>query len=271
MMPDRPADATGQRAWHDRRWPRAFFTAVQFLSRLPVPGGSQRDLSTFPDDIRRGLVFFPLIGCAIGAITAAALLAAAAVVPWPVAVLIALAVEALVTGALHEDAVADFCDALGGGRTRDDTLRIMKDSRIGSFGALGLGLAVALRATALIAIPDLWTAAWVLVAAGGSARLVALVVMAIVPPVSGRDGLSKDIGQGATWSTVLVALTLMSPVLVACLYRDPVGALSIVAALVLFVVWLRRLLLRRLAGVTGDCLGFAAYGGLLIATIGLAR
>ena len=70
---------------------------------------------------------------------------------WPIglAVVIGLAFEALLTGAFHEDAVADFCDAFGGGWTRDDILRILKDSRVGSFGALGLILAVALRGGAI--------------------------------------------------------------------------------------------------------------------------
>lgn len=271
MSEEQSAATAVRNAWHDQRWPRAFFTAVQFLSRLPVPGGKTRDLSTFPDDIRRGVLFFPLIGCLIGAITAVTFALAVQFVAWPVAVLLALAVEAFVTGAFHEDAVADFCDAFGGGWTREDTLRILKDSRIGSFGALGLGLAVALRAAALMAMSDVWKAALVLIAAGGIARLVTLVVMAAVPPVTGRDGLSKDIGQEATWSTVGVGALLISPLLVPIAWRDPLGSAFLAISIAILVIWLRQLLLRRLGGVTGDCLGFAAYGGLIAATIWLGR
>jgi adenosylcobinamide-GDP ribazoletransferase len=238
---------------------------------LPVPGGHTRDLSTFPDDIRRGLVFFPVIGSLIAALTALVLAGAAQFTAWPVAVLIALSVEAYITGAFHEDAVADFCDAFGGGWTREDTLRILKDSRIGSFGALGLGLAVGLRAAALISIADLERAAFVLIAAGGIGRLVILAVMAAVPPVAGRDGLSKDIGQEATPKTAVIAAVMISPLLVLVIWQNPLAACSIAIAIVAFVVWLRRLLLRRIGGVTGDCLGFAAYFGMLAATIGLAR
>jgi adenosylcobinamide-GDP ribazoletransferase len=266
-----PVSTTDGQPWHERTWPRAFFTAVQFLSRIPVPGGATRDLSTFPDDIRRGVVFFPLIGCLIGSLTALALAGASLVVAWPVAVLVALAVEAMLTGAFHEDAVADFCDAFGGGWTREDTLRIMKDSRVGSFGALGLGLAVGLRATALVMIADIWRATFVVIAAGGIARLITLITMAAVPPVPGRDGLSKDIGQEASLKTVLVGSLLIAPVFVFVARHDPLGALGITLAIAVFIVWLRRLLLRRLGGVTGDCLGFAAYAGQLIATIGLSR
>jgi adenosylcobinamide-GDP ribazoletransferase len=270
-MQDGPGDAAHARAWHERPLPRSFLTAVQFLSRIPVPGGATRDLSTFPDDIRRGVVFFPLIGCLLGAITAVVLVGAAQLVAWPVAVLIALSVDAYVTGAFHEDAVADFCDAFGGGWTREDTLRIMKDSRIGSFGALGLGLAVALRATAIIAIPDVWHAALVVIAAGGIGRLVTLVAMAVVPPVAGRDGLSKDIGQEASLRTVLSAMLLISPLLLWLVWRAPLATVMIALVIGVFLIWLRRLLLRRLGGITGDCLGFAAYAGILATTIGLGR
>jgi adenosylcobinamide-GDP ribazoletransferase len=258
-------------AWHERRWPRAFLTAVQFLSRIPVPGGAKRDPSTFADDIRRGAVFFPLIGCLLGTVTAIVLVCAAQLVAWPVAVLIALAADAYVTGAFHEDAVADFCDAFGGGWTREDTLRILKGSRIGSFGALGLGLAVALRATAMIAIPDIWHAAVVVIAAGGIGRLVALVAMAVVPPVAGRDSLSKDMGQEASLRTVLTAALLISPLFLWLFWRAPMVTIMIALVLGVFVVWFQKLLVRRLGGITGDCLGFAAYAGILATTIGLSR
>ena len=181
----------GRAAWHEASWPRAFFTAVQFLTRIPVPGGETRDLSTFPEDIKRGLQFFPVIGAGVGALTALALLIFDSVLPLPLAVIAALAVEARLTGAFHEDAVADFCDAFGGGWTRDEVLRILKDSRIGSYGALGLVLAVALRAGGLIALDSVWSAVAALVIAGMMARLVILAVMAVVPPVAAREGLRQ--------------------------------------------------------------------------------
>jgi adenosylcobinamide-GDP ribazoletransferase len=257
--------------WPDRPWPRAFFTAVQFLSRIPVPHGRTRSLTTFPEDIRRGVVFFPLIGGAIGTLTACALLGAASIVPWPVAVLMALAAEAIVTGAFHEDAVADFCDAFGGGWTREDTLRILKDSRVGSFGALGLGLAVALRAAALIAIGDPWRAAVVVILAGAVGRLVILIAMVLIPPVADREGLAKDIGAQVRPKTAWTAALLVSPALAWLVWREPGAALGIAFVLALGLWWLRRLVMRRIGGITGDGLGFAAYAGILAVTIGLAR
>ncbi len=99
------------------------------------------------------VAWFPFVGALIGLATA--LVVSGADLLWPpaIAVLVALACEAVLTGAFHEDAVADCCDAFGGGWTRDDVLRILKDSRVGSYGVLGLGLAVALRATGIAALP----------------------------------------------------------------------------------------------------------------------
>jgi adenosylcobinamide-GDP ribazoletransferase len=258
-------------AWHDAPWPRAFFTAVQFLTRLPVPGGETRDLSTFPEDIKRGLQFFPVIGAGVGVLTALALLIFDFLLPLPVAIIAALAVEARLTGAFHEDAVADFCDAFGGGWTRDDVLRILKDSRIGSYGALGLMLAVALRAGGLIALGDVWHAAAVLVIAGMAGRLVILAVMAVVPPVPARDGLAKDVGQVADWGTFWRGVMWCAPLVLFALVYDVFGMVLAGLAITVFVAWYRGYLLRRLDGVTGDCLGFSAYAGMILTTLALAR
>ncbi|MDX2307612.1 MAG: adenosylcobinamide-GDP ribazoletransferase [Hyphomicrobium sp.] len=258
-------------AWTEAPRVRAFLTAVQFLTQLPVPGGATRDLATFPEDIRRGLAYFPLIGALIGLITAVALSLSALVLPFALAVVVALAVEARVTGAFHEDAVADFCDAFGGGWTREDTLRILKDSRIGSFGALGLGLAVALRAIGLMAIGDFWLACMALVVSGALGRLAILAVMALVPPVPAREGLSKDVGQVADWSVFCKGAMLVLPVVLPALFLDWIAILLSFVMITAFVIWMRALLMRWLGGVTGDCLGFTAYAAIVLTTIAFAR
>lgn len=257
--------------WDERPWPRAFFTAIQFLTRLPVPGGRTRDISGFAEEIRRGLVFFPLIGAMVGGLTAIALVLLSAVLPWPAAVVAALAIEARLTGAFHEDAVADFFDAFGGGGTREEVLEILKDSRIGSYGALGLGLALALRACGLIALGTVAVAAPVLVVAGCVGRLAILVVMALVPPVADRASLSRDVGQRAGWTTVAAGTALASPVILLGLALDAIALLLALLAIAVFLLWLRRMLARRIGGVTGDCLGFAAYAGIVLTTLAYAR
>ena len=128
---------------------RSLLVAVQFLTRLPTPNVAMGDEAERRKILGRSAAYFPLVGALIGAMTGATIRLAGQFWPIGLAIVIGLAFEALLTGAFHEDAVADFCDAFGGGWTRDDILRILKDSRVGSFGALGLGLAVALRGGAI--------------------------------------------------------------------------------------------------------------------------
>ncbi len=263
------SDPAPVQKWYDAPELRAAFTAVQFLTRLPVPGGATRDLATFGCDIERGLKYFPLIGAGVAAISAVALLIASLALPFPVAVLVALAVEALITGAFHEDGVADFCDAFGAVRTKDDTLRILKDSRIGSFGVLGLVLMVALRAAALMSLSTPFEAAIALVVAGAMGRLLSLIVMAWIPPCS--DGLAARVGARAAWSTVGAAALLAAPALAYGLWHDAAGIALAGLAMLGFALWFKPLLMRRLGGVTGDCLGFATYTGIVLTTLALAR
>jgi len=255
----------------DASWLRALFAAIQFLTRIPVPGGTARDPALFAQDLRRGRVAFPLVGALIGAITALCLWLFLHVLPFPVAVVTALAVEAALTGAFHEDAVADFCDAFGGGWTKEDILRILKDSRVGSFGVMGLLLAVALRASGLMSMGDFETAATALVVSGALGRLLVVALMVIVPPVAGREGLSTHVGGEASPGVFAVAALLIAPVLVWAVVRDGVALGASLALLAVFALWFRAYLIARIGGATGDCLGFAAYTGIVATTLAFAR
>ena len=107
---------------------------MQFLTRIPTPKVVMDDEAERRKILVRSAAYFPLVGAMIGAMTGATIRLAGHFWPIGLAIVIGLAFEALLTGAFHEDAVADFCDAFGGGSTRDDILRILKDSRIGSYG-----------------------------------------------------------------------------------------------------------------------------------------
>ena len=245
------------------RWWHPPLLAIQFLTRLPVPGLAGLSEAEIQHGLRRAPIWFPLVGTLIGAITAATLLLADTFWPRMVAVLIALALEARLTGAFHEDAVADFCDALGGGHDRESTLRIMKDSRIGSYGALGLVLALGLRAALLISLPlALLPAA--LIASACFGRLLAVAMMAIIPPPPQSSGLASRMNGGAQWRMLILAALVAVPGLIPLLFSAPRALAASVVASVILLIWLQRLLVRRIGGATGDCLGFAAYAGQLI-------
>ncbi len=243
--------------------------AVQFLTRLPVPGLDRLNGEEARDGLARAMAWFPLVGAGIGAVTAAVFAAAGLLWPPVVAALLALAVEALLTGAFHEDAVADFCDAFGGTARGSDALRIMRDSRIGSYGTLGLGLCVAARLAAIVALlPPLAFAA--IVAAASMGRLWAVLLAALVPPPTDGTGLAARIGSGMPAARVALAAVLTLPGLLALLWLRPTALLASGAVGVVFLVWLARFLRARIGGSTGDCLGFAVYMGQLAVLLAAA-
>lgn len=240
--------------------------AVQFLTRLPVPGTAALSGEAVAIGLVRAVAWFPLVGTLIGCVTAAVAVGAAMWWPAWVAALLALAVEALVTGAFHEDAVADFCDGFGGGQSADDIRRIMKDSRIGSYGSVGLIIAIGLRAALIATLlgEPAWVATSAIVASGTFGRLLVVAMMAVVAPAPGVSGLAKDIGSGVGGGTLCLALATAAPGIFPFAWAEPGRFAAALLAAAVFALWLRRLLLRRLGGSTGDCLGFAAYVGQLI-------
>jgi adenosylcobinamide-GDP ribazoletransferase len=237
--------------------------AVQFLTRVPVPGVASLSRETALEGLKRAVIWFPLVGSLIGATTALTILLTEELWPRLVAVLIAFIVEARLTGAFHEDAIADFCDGVGGGKNPEHAREIMKDSRIGTYGALALLLAVGVR----LALTCLLPAATLLVAVVGAAtfgRLLAVMAMATVAPASASNSLAKDVGGRVPAGYAALALTLALPGLLPLAWHAPFAVLGAAAAGVVFILWFRRLLLSRVGGSTGDCLGFAACAGQLI-------
>src|SRR5262249_15636623 len=128
---------------------RLVIFAAQFLTRLPLPASAAFDASS----PTRSLRYFPLIGVMIGLLAAGIFALTSSILPLSVAVGLSLVATLLFTGALHEDGLADSCDGFGGGRTREEVLRIMHDSRIGAFGAIGLVMALGVRWASLAALP----------------------------------------------------------------------------------------------------------------------
>ncbi len=239
---------------------RSFLVAIQFLTRIPVPGG--KDLPT-PEVFRRSVRYLPLVGGLIGGLSASIIWGAFHLWVLPLAVLVALALEAWITGAFHEDAVADFFDAFGGGYTKDRVLEILRDSRIGAYGSVAIILALAIRSGTLMSM-QLPVLAAALIASATLGRLMILPAMVLLPPLQGRDSIAKDAGQGAAWSDALVAAVVSVPGIAWYAWLQPLrlaialGALGVTLFLFLGVVR------RRLGGITGDCLGCLCYLSQLV-------
>ena len=233
-----------------RRQLHLFLCAIQFLTRIPVPS-----LPGFEDAwITRSARYFPLVGQIVGALCAGVLLLAGQVWPGVMPVLLALTAGILLTGAFHEDGLADTADGLGGGRDAAHRLAIMKDSRIGVYGALALVLVLALKVTAL-SLFALEMAALLLLAAHGAGRAAAVAIMFLLPYVGDRDvSKIKPVSRGVTGGEVLLALLLAAwPFIFLPLPLALAGILGGLALATLIALTARRLI----GGYTGDVLGCA--------------
>ena len=222
--------------------------AFQFLTRLPIP--RLRDFD--PAWISRSARYFPLVGEVVGAISAGVFLGASMIWPAGVAALLAVAAGVLVTGGFHEDGLADTADGLGGGQDPTRRLEIMKDSRVGTYGVLALGLTLALKVAALASLGPL-AGALALLAAHGAARGASVLAMRLLPYV-GDPGSAKwkPASTGPGVGEVAIALVLAAWPLV---FLSPVVAgagLLLGAALALTPALAAR---RLIGGQTGDVLG----------------
>lgn len=227
---------------------RYFFTALGYFTRVPVP----RWVGYEPHYLNAAARYFPLVGVLVGGLAALVYLAALHVFPPGVAVLLSMAASLLVTGAFHEDGLADCCDAFGGAYTREDVLRIMHDSRIGAFGAIALMIALALKWQTLAALPPL-RAAGLMIAAHAASRTAAISYLVTLDYVR-AEGKAKPVAQRLSGAAFALAALFGLPALFWPDWRFGCAALML---LVVLRLAMGRYFLRRIGGYTGDCLGFA--------------
>lgn len=237
---------------------RHFLLALQFFTRIPVTGRLAQWVGYSPAMLRASAAHFPAVGWVVGAIGALALAGALALWPPLVAAVLCTFVTVLVTGAFHEDGLADVADGLGGASTRERALEIMKDSRIGAFGAIAMVLALGLKFALLAALAGqgAFVACAALLAAHVLSRLAPLAVMRASPYVGGEGGKSKPMADAVSGTAVVVAVLWSLPA--AALLVVAGGIVNGVAAVVagaLVALFMVRLLRRRLGGFTGDGLG----------------
>lgn len=281
VRPERPASAPARgaidsrparprgRALHELR---LFLVALQFLTRAPVR------LAHFEAGwVNESARHFPLVGAVVGALGAAVLWAAAAIWSVPVAVALSIAATVLFTGAFHEDGVADTCDGLGGAVSREKALAIMKDSRLGTYGALGLMLTLGLKASALwsLAAESVALAAGASIVAHVASRSCAVTVMAALP-YAGDVELSKaPAAARASQPAALVALAWAALFALVAWLAMPAAlspsriALALAAAGAATLVCAMRLR-GRLGGSTGDGLGAVQQCSEVAAYLALA-
>ena len=227
-----------------------FLLAVQFLTRLPIRG----DGLYSPERMAASVRYYPLVGALVGGLSAAVYWGAYQVFPSVIAVLFAMAASLLLTGAFHEDGLADTFDGIGGGHTAERSLEIMKDSRLGTYGSAALVFAFALKAATLSALSPL-IIPLALVAGHCLSRLSSLIVMATSRYVR-QAGTGKPVADGASTPSLIIAILTGGIVITAWGVIEPPIALAYgMGGLVLGHLIMRLFFEGKLGGYTGDTLG----------------
>jgi len=235
--------------------------AFGYFTRLPWPRAAVPSQEALDQAIR----YLPLVGIVIGGLMALAFEVGARLWPLPVVAALVIGLGVLMTGGLHEDGLADFCDAFFTQRDRDGLFAIMKDPRLGTYGVLGLALTLLLRFALLLALAPARIAG-ALVAAHAFSRLVTLVAMRALPYARSSDAAPKPastpLGSGGA---MIAGLCGFAPL---ALVGRPAASAALAAVGTGVVIAL--LCQRRIGGYTGDCLGaiqqvseLAFYLGLL--------
>jgi len=217
-----------------------------FFTRLPLPVFDFRGRT-----LAQAIWGAPLGGVVVGLAGGLAYVVALMLsVPIPVAAALALATTMLVTGCLHEDGLCDVADGFGGGRTREKKLEIMRDSRIGTYGAAALLMSMLIRWSAIAALANPFYVCTALIAAHAASRALLPLFMHMLPPAR-TDGLAAGAGNVSA-NTAYVALAIGAVALLATSLGGLMPA-AVLLALVLF--GFRTLCLRQIGGQTGDTLG----------------
>lgn len=228
-------------------WLDDFKTAVAFLTRLPMP----HPQGPVPSNFVRAQRMFPLVGALIGAAIGLFCLALRMTgLPDLACAALALGAGALLTGALHEDGLADVADGFGGGRDVAAKLEIMRDSRLGTYGAFALLVCFAAKLSALAALPDAQLV-YGLIAAHAMARGV-LPVMSLNLPYARKDGLAANAGQPDVAMAATAAAMALLIALLALSWTNAFWAVVVAALGAAVMAWLA---MRQIGGQTGDVLG----------------
>ena len=245
---------------------RAMALAVQFLTRLPVPAGTAYS----PQRVVASVRYYPLVGALIGGICAGVFALAQVWFAVPLAVLLAVAAGLAVTGAFHEDGLADTFDGVGAAaNNRDRALEIMRDSRLGTYGTVVLVMALGIKMAALSSLAPA-TVCLALVAGHGLSRLSGVMVMqtgAYVREAGAAAQVSKRLG---TMGMLVVLLTGAALVAVVVVWLSASAAILALAGLAAGHGLMRLYYEPRLEGYTGDTLGAVQQASEIGLYLGLA-
>jgi adenosylcobinamide-GDP ribazoletransferase len=218
--------------------------AFQFLTVLPIKRGFTSA------QIGRATVYFPLVGIFVGLVMAGVNYLLGWILPSAVVNILLVALLALLSGGLHLDGVADTMDGIAGHRTAEQRLEIMRDSRIGGFGAIGLGLILLIEYVSLNSVPD--NLKWYILILAPALSRWAMVSAIFVYPYARPSGLGRAFKDAVSWQQLAIA-TLISILLSIFLLRT--AGIVIMAGCWVIITGFAIYLKRQLNGLTGDTYG----------------
>ena len=227
-----------------------FLTALMLLTRIPVG----RWCLHSQEAVAASVAFFPLVGALVGVVAAGVLGLGALAFPMKVAALLSMLASVLLTGGIHEDGLADSADGLLGGSSPARRLEIMKDSRLGSFGALALWFSLSAKWILLCELLEggVFTACRATFAAHLLGRAASVGMLHLQPHVGNDPGRARPFCERLPQHRLTAALL---PPAAACLLLFPLHAVPMLAGVTLLVFAAERFFARRIGGITGDCLG----------------
>jgi len=227
-------------------WLRLFLTAIQFLTRLPVPGWVKASEET----LGKATKFFPLVGVIVGGGAALAFWLSQRLLPHSVSVLGAIIFTAFITNGFHEDGLADTFDGFGGGWTKEQALEIMRDSRLGTYGALALIFLILGKYSFLSTLTPGQVWRWLIVAHTAS-RWTVLPLCAWLP-YARAEGQGKLVAKQVGKAEIFIGSVMLFGAVLLLSWQAAFAALLVtVLAPFMSGLYFRA----RLSGVTGDCLG----------------
>lgn len=227
---------------------KIFFTALMFFTRIPCP----KWVDHSPEYLSKSSRYFPLIGTIVGSIGALVYYGCSFIFPHPLALLLSMIATIVTTGAFHEDGLADMCDGFGGGRTKEKIILIMKDSRVGTFGVVGLCSVLAIKFVCLYYI-DSKLIPLVLISGHALSRFAASTLLYMLDYVrDDADSKAKPAaGRMSTLSLCVGAVFGIAPLALFLNYN-----IFILLIPVFITRWyLARFFVKWIGGQTGDCGG----------------
>jgi adenosylcobinamide-GDP ribazoletransferase len=227
---------------------RVFFTALMFFTRIPCP----KWVDHSEEYLNKASKYFPVIGIIIGSVSAFIYWLFQLIFPAEIALILSMISSVIITGAFHEDGFADVCDGFGGGWTKEKILLIMKDSRLGTFGVIGLGLILLLKWSVLKYFP-VNTLMIALVSGHAISRLNA-VSLIFTDDYARDDDTSKSKPLATKMSPGELIFAMLFGIVPLILFANVYVLLVLVP--LLFVRWyFSRYFKKWIGGYTGDCLG----------------